>query len=505
MQKDAFVDSELVLALIGAVGTELRKVRDTLEDHLKVLGYTVVHVKITRDVMPKIVEPESYKDGDEYARLMGLMDAGNEARRRSGDNSILALGAVAYINATREKNKDEELQHASKHAFIVSSLKHPEEVDKLREIYPQGFYLIGLHASRDRRLDYLTKDERISTSHAEHLIRRDEDEQLDYGQKLIETFHLSDFFLRTEGHDNHLKHSLWRILDLLFGDPYITPTFDEFAMFLAFAASLSSADLSRQVGAVVALGDQVVATGANDCPKAKGGRYWPTLSKQTHKIEDQKNGRDYMRGKDSNKIEQQKIINEILDQAEKAGLDRGELAEVLNASRIRDLTEFGRVVHAEMEALLSCARVGISPREGTLYATTFPCHNCTKHIVAAGISRVVFIEPYQKSKGPEFHTDSIEVGLEDAQHPPPEGIQKVRFEPFMGVGPRRFFDLSSIRLGSGYTVRRKDATGKKIEWKPEQGILRIQMLPVSYINLELAASKMFNRCRGSKRSDKDVN
>ena len=44
--------------------------------------------------------------------------------------------------------------------------------------------------------------------------------------------------------------------------------------------------------------------------------------------------------------------------------------------------------HAEMEALLSCARSGVSTRGATLYSTTFPCHNCAKHIIAAGVARV---------------------------------------------------------------------------------------------------------------------
>ncbi|MDN3612645.1 hypothetical protein QWZ16_23945 [Vibrio ostreicida] len=26
----------------------------------------------------------------------------------------------------------------------------------------------------------------------------------------------------------------------------------------------------------------------------------------------------------------------------------------------------------------------------------FPCHNCAKHIVASGIKRVVYVEPYPK-------------------------------------------------------------------------------------------------------------
>jgi len=175
-------------------------------------------------------------------------------------------------------------------------------------------------------------------------------------------------------------------------------------------------DLSRQVGAVVAVGDQVVATGANDCPKADGGRYWPRLNEKTQVIEDQEDGRDFKRGEDSNKVEQKKIIDDIVERAGTTGLAPDKLDEFrrsLEGSLIRDLTEFGRVVHAEMDALLACARVRISTASGTLYSTTFPCHNCAKHIVAAGIRRVVFVEPYEKSKAAEFHSDSIQVGFAD--------------------------------------------------------------------------------------------
>ena len=44
--------------------------------------------------------------------------------------------------------------------------------------------------------------------------------------------------------------------------PYVTPLFDEFAMFMAFAAALRSADLSRQVGAVVGKSNEIISTGA---------------------------------------------------------------------------------------------------------------------------------------------------------------------------------------------------------------------------------------------------
>lgn len=419
------------------------------------------------------------------------MNAGNQAREMSGNNAILALGAALLISASREsENGRAKPKLRPRQAYIITSLKRPEEVRRLREIYPQGFYLVGVHSDEKRRHRYLVKEKRISEENAQRLMTRDEDERHAFGQRVTDTFHMSDFFVRIDGQDDRLKNSLWRILDIIFAHPYRTPTFDEYAMFLAFAASLRSADLSRQVGAVIAKSQEILSTGANDCPKFGGGLYWPELNETTGDIEDKKGGRDYTLGIDSNKDEQRKIIDEITSQASSLNVDIESLRATLEKSRIRDITEFGRVVHAEMEALLSCARNSTATRNATLYCTTFPCHNCAKHIIAAGIERVVFIEPYQKSKAAEFHADSISLGFTTANGK--AGDSTAQFEPFVGVGPRRFFDLFSMRLGAGYEMKRKDEDGAVLSWTQEAAKLRIQMLPLSYLDLELQASQQFH-------------
>ena len=66
-------------------------------------------------------------------------------------------------------------------------------------------------------------------------------------------------------------------------------------MFFAFSSALRSADLSRQVGAVIAKDSEIISTGANDCPSAGGGLYWPTRNNEGE-IEDYEEGRDYKRG-----------------------------------------------------------------------------------------------------------------------------------------------------------------------------------------------------------------
>jgi hypothetical protein len=52
--------------------------------------------------------------------------------------------------------------------------------------------------------------------------------------------------------------------------------------------------------------------------------------------------------------------------------------EILSNTKLMDLTEFGRAVHAEMDALMACTRVGATAKGARLFCTTFPCHNCTK-------------------------------------------------------------------------------------------------------------------------------
>lgn len=489
---DQQLDSELIIGLVSAVGSETSLVIDLLKERLGCAGYKVVIVKISRDVIPAIPElctVAPYGD-DKYGRISNLMDAGNESRMNAKDDSILALGAAGCIYGIRTGEGDES--HAlRKTAIIIDSLKRPEEVERLRLIYPSGFVLMGVHEKEGRRLDHLTKDQGISLDNAKKLIQRDgEESKIEHGQRVNKTFHLADFFVRISDNHDRLRCDVKRIVELWFGNHFITPTFDEHAMFLAFSAGLRSADLSRQVGAVVARDSQILATGANDCPQAGGGLYWPTRQGGAC-IGDALGGRDYMRPDgDSNRMEQNRIIDKIVKDggSEEYGLDGEKLRTLLQRSRIRDLTEYGRVVHAEMEAMLSCARSGASIVGATLYSTTFPCHNCAKHIIAAGIKRVVYVEPYPKSKTLEFHDDSIATG------PTGESGGRVVFTPFVGVGPRRFFDLFSMQLGSTYPLIRKDNdSGKRLEWNIESAQLRIQMKPVSYLDLEKQACELFDK------------
>lgn len=467
----------------------MKKVVEILEERLKIAKYEVKEVRISHDIIPLLIPEKPHNS--EYQRIDQAMDAGDEARQNSRNKSALALGAASWISKLR---KDSGSKLPKRTAYIINSLKLPEEVDSLRAIYPLGFYLIGVHSDRERRSTFLCEEGQMTPKEAALLMARDKKEKDPFGQHVTDTFHLSDFFVRIDGDQDQLKYSLWRFIEIVFGYPYHTPTFDEYAMFLAFANSLRSADLSRQVGAVIAQGNEIVSTGTNDCPQFGGGLYWPEFQENSKKIEDKPKGRDYKRKKDMNKAELEAIIKEIIKIANEKNktlppakkIDKILLREVLNESGLTHLNEFGRAVHAEMEAILACARNGIKSQGATLYGTTFPCHNCAKHIICAGIHRVVYIEPYEKSRAEKLHDEAMFVGFRKRKN-------LVQFEPFVGLGPRRFLDLFSMRLGLGYVLERKGKDQKIIPWQLKNAQARVQMLPMSYLDLEFVATNDFNQ------------
>ncbi len=477
--ENGYSDSELVIGLVYPLGTAHNPVLECIEEQLVSLQYNVQRVRISSDVIPGLVPEAKSIPSESFARLNALIDYGDLARERFKMNEVLALGAINVINSERVAAQAADAPR-QRHAYIITSLKHPDEVRVLRQVYGAGFYLFGLFSHEQDRLESL-RAQRMTPDQAKKLIERDSGEEHDHGQQTTNTFHLADFFVHVGSDATKTKHDIIRLVDLMFGNQEVTPTPDEFAMYMAFASSLRSADLSRQVGAVIARDNDILATGTNDCPRFRGGLYWPVYDQATHKYVDEPRGRDRARNEDSNAIEKKRIVDEVIGITIQPDdpRDRSTVRKRLAGSTIGDLTEYGRVVHAEMEALLGCARHGVSTRGATLYCTTFPCHNCAKHVIAAGIVRVVFVEPYLKSRAFQFHDEAIVMGPTESQ--PGVGQSRVEFVPFVGVGPRRFFDLFSMKLGSGYPVKRKDGAGKVLPWDHKAARLRTQLIPSTYM------------------------
>ncbi len=77
-----------------------------------------------------------------------------------------------------------------------------------------------------------------------------------------------------------------------------------------------------------------------------------------------------------------------------------------------------RTIHAEMNALLQCAKFGVATEGAEMYVTHFPCVHCTKALIQAGIKKVYYAEdyknhPYAEQLFSEAGVDVVQVELDE--------------------------------------------------------------------------------------------
>jgi deoxycytidylate deaminase len=482
-------NAELVFGLVAPIGTDAVQVADNLASQLREFGSESEIVRLSEFIDPYSAmlgiecvlkdRPELERISTRISAANRLYRAFNERAEEDESNALLALAAANHI--ARRRNANGPGEASLDHASILVTLKRPEEVTYLRRIYGTGLHIIGIFATEEERVRHLSRKKHIPEPDAEKLVKEDEDDKQPGGQRTGDAFHLSDVFLDVGGSDDW-KRQMGRYLDLLFSHPYRTPTRDEQAMFFAYSASLRSAQLGRQVGAAITSSDgDILAIGCNEVPKAGGGQYWE---------KDTGDERDHVKGHDSNDLRRKAILDEIMAVMPENLRESAELVSKLRRTSLFSITEFGRAVHAEMESILSCARKGLSPVGGTLYTTTFPCHNCARHIIGAGIKRVVYVEPYPKSKAKELHDDAIRVG-EGARLP---DDHTVPFVPFVGISPRKYLDMFTTKPVYSTEVDRKLSNGHAINWQRMRTPLRTKMASLSYIERETRAISRLDKC-----------
>ena len=86
-----------------------------------------------------------------------------------------------------------------------------------------------------------------------------------------------------------------------------------------------------------------------------------------------------------------------------------------------------RTIHAEMNALLQCAKFGVPTADAEIYVTHFPCLQCCKSIIQAGIKAVYYAEDYKN------HPYALELFKQSGvttEHVPYQPILKIEEENF---------------------------------------------------------------------------
>jgi cytidine deaminase len=462
-------DDELVIGLVAAVGIDLGELVTELRAVLSEFGYQSRDLHLT-DAFGDLPWEEALVKAPYDERIWSYMDAGDALRQKWARRDAMALIAALQIAVTREELTGDQERPAARTAYVLRSLKRPEEIALLRSIYGRRFFVIGVATEEDARLEYLKKKIRRSriapysrepVHPAEELAGRDEkDEANGNGQNVRDTFHRADVFvdLSTDPYDQ-----LVRAFDVLHGSPRCSPSRDEVGMMHAATAALRSAELGRQVGAAICTRDgAVVATGTNEVPKAFGGQYWEG---------DPADARDIHTGQNTNAIRRRQLgleIADVLSGVLESGVEPQRIVSMIEAGRFGDIIEYVRAVHAEMAALTDAALRGTSVAGCTLYTTTFPCHHCARHILAAGIARVVFVAPYAKSLAVSLHGDAMGVGTQ------PGGVSRVPFQPFVGIGPRRYGALF-------FHEDREDERGKLREYDRMTAPARIEDRDPAYL------------------------
>lgn len=77
-----------------------------------------------------------------------------------------------------------------------------------------------------------------------------------------------------------------------------------------------------------------------------------------------------------------------------------------------------RTIHAEMNAVLQCSKFGIPIDGAEIYVTDFPCLQCTKSLLQAGIKKIYYMRNY--------HNDDYAIRLLKRKK---VAVEQVKVEP----------------------------------------------------------------------------
>jgi len=161
LSKESTVDSEIVFGIISPIGTDTKDAIEQLKDHIRKFRYRVEEIKVSSDIISLFDDNERYYK-HEGQRIKHYMDLGNKVRE-SADNAILMKGVSSIIH--KKRNDEVGLAPRNRVAYVINSIKHPDEIKFLRNTYGVGFHLIGISSTVEMRRSYLVDQKKPSSYH----------------------------------------------------------------------------------------------------------------------------------------------------------------------------------------------------------------------------------------------------------------------------------------------------------------------------------------------------
>jgi deoxycytidylate deaminase len=394
---------QLVIGLTGSFGSGCSTVTETLSERFGFKRFSMSSP--IRDVWA------SGNHGADRTRAprAELQATGNEGRQTNG----LDYWARQVANAVPEREA----------LVVIDSIRNEGEVEFLRSRFPNFFLIAVLCSPEERWLRVRTQYADLGLHEEDFVIddERDKIEEVEYGQQVAACVDEADLVISNQTSQPSraaaqaaLVEPLSLYVGLLSGESPIAPKSDEVAMTIAYAQSRRSFCLKRHVGAVIAdqRGD-IVSTGFNENPSTMAPCY----------VEFQYCFKDSMMMK-ALKGTVCPGCSSVLGEVHEP-FKCPECSEDLKLRYFPDRgMRWCTALHAEERALLNSS--GSDIEDGVLYTTAFPCFNCARQIAQAGISKVIYVEPYpQLDVLPFLERNGITV------------------EPFQGVKARAFERLFS--------------------------------------------------------------
>jgi cytidine deaminase len=184
-------DPEIFIGLVAPVGIDLSIVCEELDAAFREVNYRLHVIKLS-GLLRTIDKFKELPSAPEETRIRRHMLAGTQLRRALR-NDVMALLAAGAVKAFRREKYGTAHDYALRQAYVFSSLKHPHEIETLRGLYGDAFFVISVYAPREQRVRELAA--KIAASHhssdvdrfrsaAERLLAIDEEEGLSYGQNV---------------------------------------------------------------------------------------------------------------------------------------------------------------------------------------------------------------------------------------------------------------------------------------------------------------------------------
>lgn len=364
-----------------------------------------------------------------------LQDLGDDLRRATERYAYwveLAVSRVADADATVTR-------------FVIDGIRNPSEIEWLRERFKNAF-IIAVDAPPDERWERLRQTPAWKGRHRsdfDTVSNRDQEAPEQYGQRVQQCTDLADFVITNDESftPNRASHHLLSRADDLIAlteDSSIRrPTDDETFLHMAYASAMRSACLKRNVGAVIVQGTMV--TGSRAQPPADtrfrlqvaGVGYNENPDNMRPCVEEFRTCyRDLWRDAEmkSRGFTSCPYCNHSLEgtawpyRCQNPDCSSG--GSLLEAFFPDRAMSHCTAIHAEVRAIRNAGSADLSG--STVYTTTFPCFLCALQLLQAGISRVVYVEPYPDSHARDLLTkNGVEV---DRFH----GVKSLAFTRLFG-------------------------------------------------------------------------